>query len=112
MTNIAQVLAWKYKGIEGIRCREINDVMTIIDFPGGIPSRADQDLWTQEYNDWLAAGGLLDIKAQLMDEPQKAFAALMELLWDNSAELQTAFPNPGGKAKFKQTGIAAYRAKL
>jgi hypothetical protein len=53
-----------------------------------------------------------DARAPLLNEPQKAFAALMEILWDNSAELRTVFPDPDGKAKFKQAGVAAYRAKL
>jgi hypothetical protein len=109
---ISKVISWKFNNQEGMRCKEIDGVMTIVEFPGGIPSQADQDLWTQEYNDFVAAGGLLDKKAPLLDDPQKAFAALMELLWDNSAELQSAFPNPDGKAKFKQAGVAAYRDKL
>lgn len=51
---ISKVIAWKFNNQEGVRCREIDGVMTITKFPGGIPSQTDQDLWTQEY---IAAGG-------------------------------------------------------
>jgi len=47
-----------------MRCKEIDGVMTIIEFPGGIPSQTDQDLWIQEYDDWVAAGGLKDIQVE------------------------------------------------
>lgn len=62
--NIANVIGWKFNHQEGMRCKEMGGVMTIIEFPGGIPSKADQDLWAQEYNDWIAAGGLKDIQAE------------------------------------------------
>ena len=55
--NIAHVIGWKFNHQSGMRCKEIDGVMTIIDFPGGIPSQEDRDLWTQEHNDWLASGG-------------------------------------------------------
>lgn len=42
-------------------------------------------------------------------EPKKAFASVLEILWDNSAELRSAFPT---KAALKQAAVAAYRAKL
>lgn len=45
-------------------CKEIDGKLTIIEFPGGIPSQADQDLWTQEYNDWVTSGGLKDIQTE------------------------------------------------
>jgi hypothetical protein len=51
------------------------------------------------------------IAAELADS-KKAFTAILELLWDNSAELQAVFPNPNGKTKFKQAAVGAYRAKL
>jgi hypothetical protein len=50
--------------------------------------------------------------ATKLDEPKKAFAAIIEQQWDNSAELQAAFPNPNGYAKMKQDAIARYKAKL
>ena len=62
--NISQVIGWKFNHQDGMRCKEIGGAMTIIEFPGGIPSQVDQDLWIQEYNDWVAAGGLKDIQVE------------------------------------------------
>ena len=45
MTNIAEVIGWKFNHQEGMGTR--NGVIT--EFPGGIPSQADQDTWTAEY---------------------------------------------------------------
>ncbi len=53
-----------------------------------------------------------DTQALALAKPKKAFTAIIEQLWDNSAELQAAFPNPNGKTKMKQDAIARYRAKL
>lgn len=47
-----------------MRCKEIDGAMKIIEFPGGIPSQSDQDLWTQEYNNYLASEQYLDDKAE------------------------------------------------
>lgn len=77
---ISDVIGWKFNHQSGMRCKEIDGVMTIIEFPGGIPSQTNQDLWTQEYNDYVAGGGLLaelaDIEAQF-DQPLKAFALVV-----------------------------------
>ena len=45
MTNIGAVIGWKFNHQEGMST--IDGVIT--DFPGGIPSQADQDKWTAEY---------------------------------------------------------------
>ena len=77
---ISDVIGWKLNNQEGMRCREIEGVMTIVEFPGGIPSQADQDLWTQEYNDYVAAGGLLDELADIeiqFDDPLRAFSLVV-----------------------------------
>lgn len=49
--NIAKVIDWKFNHQPNMRCKEIEGVLQIIEFPGGIPSQADQDIWTAEYND-------------------------------------------------------------
>jgi len=68
--SISHVIGWKFNHQAGMRCKEIDGVMIIVEFPGGIPSQADQDTWTQEYNNWIAAGGDKDAKAQeLMNDP-------------------------------------------
>ena len=50
MTHISDVLSWKFPGVEGIVVK--GD--TVTQFPGGIPSQADQDTWTTEYTADLA----------------------------------------------------------
>lgn len=55
MSNISQVIGWKFNHQPGMRCKETKGKMKIIDFPGGIPDQADQALWTQEYEDHLLA---------------------------------------------------------
>ena len=46
MTDIAEVIGWKFNHQAGMSTRD--GVITA--FPGGIPSQADQDLWTAEYD--------------------------------------------------------------
>ena len=50
MTNIYEVIGWKFNYQEGMCTRD----GVITEFPGGIPSQADQDKWTKEYEDHLA----------------------------------------------------------
>lgn len=75
--SIAAVIGWKFNHQPGMKCREIDSVLKIIQFPGGVPSQTDQDIWSQEYSDWVAAGGLLDEKADIearFDDTLKAFS--------------------------------------
>ena len=51
MTDIANVIGWKHNHQAGM-CTEEG---VITDFPGGIPSQADQDTWTTEYEAYVAA---------------------------------------------------------
>ena len=45
MTNIAEVIGWKFNHQPGMSTRD----NVITEFPGGIPSEADQLKWTAEY---------------------------------------------------------------
>ena len=45
MSNIGTVIGWKFDNQEHMVTRE----GVITEFPGGIPSQADQDKWTAEY---------------------------------------------------------------
>jgi len=45
MTNIGVVIGWKHNHQSGMSTRD----GVITEFPGGIPSQADQDKWTAEY---------------------------------------------------------------
>ena len=51
MTNIGEVIGWKFNHQEGMTTR--NGVIT--EFPNGIPSQADQDKWTKEYEEYVSA---------------------------------------------------------
>jgi len=52
---ISQVISWKFDHQPGMRCKEVDGEMVIIEFPGGIPSRAEQNQWTAEYQAHMAA---------------------------------------------------------
>jgi len=51
MSDIANVISWKHNDQPGMATEE--GVITA--FPGGIPSQADQDKWTKEYEDHFAS---------------------------------------------------------
>ena len=51
MTNIGEVIGWKFNHQSGMSTRD----GVITEFPDGIPSQADQDKWTKEYEDHLAS---------------------------------------------------------
>jgi len=86
--NIAEVIGWKFKHQSGMSCKEIDGVMTIVDFPGGIPSKTDQNLWTIQYNDYTAAGGEVNKKAQDLLSNKLILSLIEELaLLPNGANL-------------------------
>lgn len=49
MTHISEVIGWKFNHQPGMSTRD--GVITA--FPGGIPSQADIDTWTAEYEAYL-----------------------------------------------------------
>jgi len=51
MTNIADVISWKFNDQPGMT----TSGGEIVDFPGGTPSQAEQDAWTAEYEAHLAS---------------------------------------------------------
>lgn len=51
MSDIANVISWKHNDQAGM-CT-VDGVIT--EFPDGIPSQADQDKWTTEYEVYVAA---------------------------------------------------------
>lgn len=73
--SIAEVIGWKFNHQEGMRCKEVDGVMTIVEFPGGIPSQADQDTWTAEYEAYLASDAPKIEAAQRDFEVMKLFKA-------------------------------------
>ena len=117
MTNISKVIEWKFNDQQGMRCKEINGVMTIIGFPSGIPSQADQDLWTQEYNDWVSGGGEIEAQVQQNTDDilqnDKKFRVIAELIFDTLYAGKTgdysAFAGVTDKATFRDHVIARFR---
>ncbi len=51
MTNIGEVIGWKFDHQSGMSTRD----GVITEFPNGIPSQADQDTWTKEYEAHIAS---------------------------------------------------------
>ena len=51
MSNIGEVIGWKFNHQAGMKTSD--GVITA--FPAGIPSQADQDSWTAEYEAYLVS---------------------------------------------------------
>ena len=51
MTDIGTVIGWKFNHQSGMATRD----GVITEFPNGIPSQADQDKWTKEYEEYVSA---------------------------------------------------------
>jgi hypothetical protein len=54
--SIAEVIGWKFNHQEGMETRD----GVITKFPDGIPSQADQDKWTAEYEAHVSANAYKD----------------------------------------------------
>lgn len=51
--SLPAVLGWKFDHMSGISCSEVDGVMTIVEFPGEMPTQQDIDQWTLEYKKHL-----------------------------------------------------------
>ena len=60
MNNIGAVIGWKFNDQQGMITRD----GIITEFPNGIPTQADQDLWTTEYEAHLAANEYKGLRAE------------------------------------------------
>ena len=58
--SISQVIGWKFNHQAGMSTK--GDVIT--EFPNGIPTQADQDLWTSEYETHLEANEYKGLRAE------------------------------------------------
>ena len=70
--NIAQVIGWKFNDQEGMTTAD--GVITA--FPNGIPTQAEQDLWTAEYEVFVSANeykGLRKAKYDLLNQDELRF---------------------------------------
>lgn len=103
--DISNVIGWKFNHQPGMRCKEIDGVMTITEFPGGIPSIADQAKWIGEYTAWEASGGMKDkqVNKEFNDSIRVLIETLVPMIQDGS--IITAAPSDiltTAKAKRKQ----------
>lgn len=99
-----------YSHVECQKEPEPKDSHKLIADPVSNPMNCWEPKTQQDFTDEKAA------QAVKLDDPKKAFAATLELLWDNIPALQTAFPDGGtpgaGKQALKQAAVAAYQDKL
>ena len=51
MVDISEVIGWKFNHQSGMSTQD----GVITEFPNDIPSQADQDKWTKEYEDHMAS---------------------------------------------------------
>jgi hypothetical protein len=81
VSNIAEVIDWKFDGQAGMRCKAnpVTGILEIVEFPGGIPSQADQDLWTTEYEARDIGAERVDRAFPQTDVAQVIFQAFLEI---------------------------------
>ena len=81
MNDLADVIGWKFNHQAGMS----TSGGVITSFPGGIPSQADQDLWTAEYEVYKAAQDEIDrLEAQVT--PRRMREAIADPTWINAQE--------------------------
>ena len=102
MTNIGTVIGWKFNHQEGMSTRD----GVITDFPGGIPSQADQNKWTAEYlvefpegyDDWKASMQETDsgmpryMEDLITDNPSLTIHENMKTRYDEKVALRATKP--------------------
>ena len=94
--NIGQVIGWKFNHQAGMST--VDGVIT--EFPDGIPTQADQDSWTIEYEAHLAAteySRLRKAKYDLLNQDEMRYDDLVNntTTWrDGIAAIKAAHPKP------------------
>lgn len=109
--TIAEVISWKFNDQSGMRCIEIDGILQIVEFPGGIPSKADQDKWTKEYTAYINSPdrereqmvvtpyqarqalldkGLLDQVESMMADPTTPVE--VRLMWEHKKQIRRLHP--------------------
>jgi len=58
MISVSDVIGWKFNNQPGMRCAEVNGTMVIVEFPGGVPTQEQIDIWTAEYSEYLIRSDL------------------------------------------------------
>ena len=87
MTTIADVIGWKFNHQQGMRCQDVDGVVQITEFPGGIPSQAEQDAWALEYEVAIALKTAVEQSDAQADADAKADAVTQYLVSHTPLEI-------------------------
>lgn len=112
MSTIVEVIAWKFNNQAGMRCApDVNGVMRIVEFPGGIPSQANQDTWTAEYDTYVSSGGKTGDEAANRIDGDKMLRTLFEVLYDLESRVRVLESRPSiTKTVYRTALINTYKS--
>ena len=89
MTDIGTVIGWKFNHQEGMCTRD----GVITKFPNGIPSQADQDKWTKEYEEYLSANAYKEKRQPLYGTWEQQLDMMYHGTWkDHVAKIKRDIP--------------------
>jgi hypothetical protein len=108
--TIADVISWKFNDQPGMRCRMVDGVLTIVEFPGGVPSMVDQAAWTAEYQAWIAANGLTDQMCDQTIDAEKMTRLNFEINFNQENRLRAVEGKPAiTKLQYRDALKAVWR---
>jgi len=82
MTDISAVIGWKFNHQSGMATRD----GVITKFPNGIPSQADQDKWTKEYEKYVSANAYKEKRKAEYDQLNQ-----FEMMFDDKRDGTTTW---------------------
>ncbi len=82
MIPIGEVIGWKFNHQEGMETKD----GVITEFPNGIPSQADQDKWTKEYEDYVSANAYKEKRKAEYDQLNQ-----YEMQFDDQRDVTTTW---------------------
>ena len=100
MSNIAEVIGWKFDHQAGMCCKENSDgVIEITEFPGGIPSQTLQDTWTAEYDAYVLANAYKDKRLAEYPKIEELVVALYDTddkaaIEKRRSDVKAKYPKP------------------
>lgn len=81
MSNIAEIIGWKFGHQGGMRCAgNAQGALEIVEFPGGIPTQAEIDQWTAEYEARDVDAERVDRAFRLDDKDRVLLGLLFEMI--------------------------------
>ena len=95
MTDISAVIGWKFNYQEGMCTRD----GVITEFPDGIPSQADQDAWTAEYEAYVSANAYKEKRKAEYPSIEELVVALYDTddkaaIEKRRADVKKKYPKP------------------